>query len=108
MKQILCISRHAPYSGNLAREALDTVLAAAVFDQAIGLLFMDDGVYQLLQEQQNITLDKKNISIKHPIKTTGSHTVPVKLKEGVTASFKLEVVSEESHRTSKAEEKSAK
>ncbi|HEY7885436.1 MAG TPA: sulfurtransferase complex subunit TusC [Cellvibrionaceae bacterium] len=61
MKQILCISRQAPYAGNLAREALDAVLAAAIFDQTIGLLFMDDGVYQLLQGQNSEVLEQKNL-----------------------------------------------
>lgn len=53
MKSILCISRHSPRGSALAREALDAVLAAAVFDQRISVLWMDDGVYQLLRENEN-------------------------------------------------------
>ncbi len=49
MKSILCINRRSPYGSALAREALDAVLATAVFDQAISVLWMDDGIYQLLQ-----------------------------------------------------------
>lgn len=52
-------------------------------------------IIHLLQEQKNIVLEKKNIQIKHPIKTTGTHSVPVKLKEGVTATFNLVVSAEE-------------
>jgi large subunit ribosomal protein L9 len=59
-------------------------------------------IVQLLQEQKNIELDKKNIQLK-PIKTTGVHTIPVKLKEGVTASFHLKVMSEEGYRASQEE-----
>lgn len=46
MRDILCISRHSPQSGLLAKEALDTVLAGATFDQSISLLLMDEGVWQ--------------------------------------------------------------
>ncbi len=52
-------------------------------------------IVHLLQEQKNIVLEKKNVQIKHPIKTTGTHSIPVKLKEGVSATFNLEVTSEE-------------
>lgn len=60
-------------------------------------------IVHLLQEQHNITLDKKNIQLKHPIKTTGIHPIPVKLKEGITTSFNLKVMSEEGYRTSQEE-----
>lgn len=57
-------------------------------------------IAHLLQEQNHINLDKKNIQLKHPIKTTGVHSIPVKLNEGVTASFHLKVMSEEGYRAS--------
>jgi tRNA 2-thiouridine synthesizing protein C len=46
-KSLLIISRQAPWSGPNAREALDIVLAGGAFDLPIGLLFLDDGVFQL-------------------------------------------------------------
>ncbi len=60
-------------------------------------------IASLLEEQQQVSIDKKSIQLKHPIKTTGVHTIPVKLKEGVTASFHLKVMSEEGHRASMEE-----
>lgn len=60
-------------------------------------------VVHLLQEQKNILLEKRDIQLKHPIKATGVHPISVKLKEGVTASFNLNVMSEEEYRASKDE-----
>jgi large subunit ribosomal protein L9 len=57
-------------------------------------------IAHLLQEQHHIELDKKSIQLKHPIKTTGVHPISIKLKEGVTASLTLKVMSEEGYRQS--------
>lgn len=64
-------------------------------------------IVHLLQEQQKVELDKKSIQLKHAIKTTGVHTIPVKLKEGVTTSFNLKVMSEEGYRASQEEQSTA-
>lgn len=61
-KKILLVSRHAPYGSSTAREAIDIALAAAAYDQDIGILFMDDGVFQLLKNQQGQQVDQKNIA----------------------------------------------
>ncbi|MES2676478.1 MAG: sulfurtransferase complex subunit TusC [Pseudomonadota bacterium] len=61
-KKILFISRHAPYGTSLAKEALDAVLAASAYDQNLSLLFMDDGVFQLLSTQDPKDLDQKNFA----------------------------------------------
>ena len=60
-------------------------------------------IAHMLQEQKNISLDKKNIQLKHPIKATGVHPISVKLKEGVMTSFHLKVMSEEGCRASQEE-----
>lgn len=60
-------------------------------------------IANLLQEQQQVTIEKKSIQLKHAIKATGVHVIPVKLKEGVTASFNLKVMSEEGHRAATEE-----
>lgn len=64
-------------------------------------------IAHLLQEQQRMELDKKTIQLKHPIKTTGIHVIHVRLKEGVTASFNLKVMSEEGFKASKEEQPAA-
>lgn len=51
-------------------------------------------IVELLQIQFNIVLEKRFIALKHPIKETGIHTIVVKLKEGITASFTLKVIPE--------------
>lgn len=48
---VLLVTRRAPYGGTLARSALDTALAGAAFDRAPSLLFLGDGVLQLLPGQ---------------------------------------------------------
>ncbi|QXI57078.1 sulfurtransferase complex subunit TusC [Pseudomonas sp. OE 28.3] len=61
-KSLLVISRQAPWSGPSAREALDIVLAGGAFDLPIGLLFMDDGVFQLATHQDAKAVQQKDLS----------------------------------------------
>lgn len=61
-KKLLFISRHAPYGSSLAKDALDAILAASAYGQDIALLFMDDGVFQLLPTQQAEHIDQKSFS----------------------------------------------
>lgn len=51
-------------------------------------------IAELLAAQLSITLDKRAIQLKHPIKETGAHTIHVKLKEGVSATFSLTIEAE--------------
>jgi tRNA 2-thiouridine synthesizing protein C len=60
-KSLLIISRQAPWSGPGAREALDIALAGGAFDLPIGMLFLDDGVFQLTAVQQPTTLQQKDL-----------------------------------------------
>jgi len=53
-------------------------------------------IAQLFQER-GLPLDKKNIGITKPIKTTGLHKIPVKLKEGVELTMSLQVIPEGMH-----------
>jgi len=61
-KSLLIISRQAPWSGPGAREALDIVLAGGAFDLPIGLLFLDDGVFQLAPAQNAKAVQQKDLS----------------------------------------------
>ncbi len=58
----LIINRRAPYASNQAREGLDAALTAAVFEQSVSMLFLSDGVYQLLKEQQPAAIGQKTLS----------------------------------------------
>lgn len=61
-KSLLIISRQSPWSGTSAREALDIVLAGGAFDLPIGLLFLDDGVFQLSPEQKSAAVQQKDLT----------------------------------------------
>jgi len=60
-KKTLLILRRAPYGDGLTRAALDVALAAAAFEQDISVLFMDDGVWQLLPQQHANAIDSKSV-----------------------------------------------
>jgi tRNA 2-thiouridine synthesizing protein C len=51
-KSFLFVLRRSPYGGIRIREALDMILTAGAFEQAVRLLVLDDGVYQLQTGQR--------------------------------------------------------
>lgn len=59
-KRYLIICRRPPYGESYAREALDVALATAAFDQPVALLFLGDGVTQLLSAQDSATIGEKS------------------------------------------------
>jgi tRNA 2-thiouridine synthesizing protein B len=61
-KSLLIISRQAPWNGPSAREALDIALAGGAFDLPLGMLFLDDGVFQLAPAQQPTAVQQKNLA----------------------------------------------
>jgi tRNA 2-thiouridine synthesizing protein C len=58
-KRFLLVCRRPPYGAAFAREALDVALAAAAFEQRVALLFLGDGVLQLLPAQEAEALGQK-------------------------------------------------
>jgi tRNA 2-thiouridine synthesizing protein C len=60
-KIISVISRQAPYGSNRAQQSLDIALAAAVFEQSVNYIFIGDGVYQLLENQNATSIQSKTI-----------------------------------------------
>jgi len=66
-KKILFISRHAPYGSSLAKDALDAILAASAYDQQLSLLFMDDGIFQLLKNQTANEIAQKSFAAILPV-----------------------------------------
>ena len=61
-KSLLIISRQSPWSGPSAREALDIALAGGAFDLPLGMLFLDDGVLQLMPSQNASQLQQKDVT----------------------------------------------
>ncbi len=62
MKKFMFVNRKAPYGTIYALESLEVVLIAATFDQDVSLVFMDDGVYELVKGQQTKGIGIKNFS----------------------------------------------
>ena len=61
-KTFTFISRMAPYGSNRPQLRLDAALATAVFEQKVNYLFLDDGVFQLLKDQQGDAIKTKTLS----------------------------------------------
>ena len=61
-KKFLYVNRKAPHGSMYAQESLEVVLIAAAFEQDVTLAFIDDGVYQLLRNQDTSGIATKNFS----------------------------------------------
>ena len=61
-KKFLYINRKAPHGSIYALESLEVVLIGAAFEQDVSLAFVDDGVYQLLRNQDTGDIGTKNFS----------------------------------------------
>jgi len=62
IKKLLYVNRKAPHGSIYALEALEVVLIGAAFDQDVSLAFIDDGVYQLMLNQDTSGIGVKNFS----------------------------------------------
>jgi tRNA 2-thiouridine synthesizing protein C len=62
IKKFMFVNRRAPHGTVYALEALEVVLISAAFDQDISMVFLDDGVYELVKGQQTKAIDVKNFS----------------------------------------------
>ena len=61
-KRFLCVNRRAPHGTIYALESLEVVLAATAFEQRVTVLFLDDGVFQLIKNQKTDALGVKDFS----------------------------------------------
>jgi len=61
-KKVLFIMRQAPHGTALAQEAFDVLLMASSFAHKISILFLGDGVFGLLQNQDTTLLGIKNFA----------------------------------------------
>lgn len=62
VKKFMFVNRRAPHGTVYALEALEVVLISAAFDQDVSMVFLDDGVYELVKGQQTKAIDVKNFS----------------------------------------------
>jgi len=61
-KKFLYVNRKPPHGTIYALESLEVVLIGAAFEQDVTLAFIDDGVYQLLQNQDTGAIGTKNFA----------------------------------------------
>lgn len=62
IKKFMFVNRKAPYGTIYALESLEVVLITATFDQDVSLVFIDDGVFELVKGQQTKDIGIKNFS----------------------------------------------
>jgi tRNA 2-thiouridine synthesizing protein C len=60
--QILYVLSHTPYGSSAAHETLELVMAAAVFEQDVSLLFLGDGLLMLGGDHQPNLTNQKSIT----------------------------------------------
>lgn len=73
VKKFMYLNRKAPYGTIYAWESLEVVLIGAAFDQEVRLMFVDDGVYQLVKGQDTAGIGMKNFSPTY--RTLGDYEV---------------------------------
>jgi tRNA 2-thiouridine synthesizing protein C len=73
VKKLMYLNRKAPYGTIYAWESLEVVLIGAAFDQDVSLVFLDDGVFQLVKGQDTSGIGMKNFSPTY--RTLGDYEV---------------------------------
>jgi tRNA 2-thiouridine synthesizing protein C len=61
-KSVLFVFMSSPQHGTCARDGIDALLAYAAFEQPAGVLFMDEGVWQLLPAQMPELAGRKSVA----------------------------------------------
>lgn len=61
MTRTLFIQHRAPYGSESPQEQVDAQLVAATFGIAVSVLFQDDGVWQLLSQQDGKSLGRRSL-----------------------------------------------
>ena len=67
VKKFMYVNRKSPYGTIYALESLEVVLISAAFDQDVSLTFTDDGVYQLMKNQNTDGIGMKNFSSTYKV-----------------------------------------
>lgn len=81
MKRFLFIMRTAPHCGIQVAEMLDIILTTAAFDQQVSLLLLDDGVFQIKENQNPARLQMKDsASIYKALEIYDVHDIYVEIE----------------------------
>ena len=62
IKKFMYVNRKAPYGSIYALESLEVVLIGAAFEQDVSVVFMDDGVFEIVKGQDTAGIEMKNFS----------------------------------------------
>jgi tRNA 2-thiouridine synthesizing protein C len=62
-KSFLFIFKQAPHLNLNAKEGMDFAFSCAAFEQQVDALFVEDGVYQLVKNQDTNEAERKNHSL---------------------------------------------
>ena len=61
-KKMAIINRQSPYSSSYCYESFDFLSMACAYDKKVDIIFIDDGIYQIIKNQQPKKIVAKNIS----------------------------------------------
>lgn len=64
-KKTLFINSRSPYGSSYGQEAQEMLLAASAFNHTISIIFMDDGVLQLKNQQNPEEIKLKNYTLAY-------------------------------------------
>lgn len=67
MNSVIVLLRKAPYGSVYTAEAFRTIMGIAVFEMDICVVFMDDGVYAIVKNQNPEKLDMKPLGEGFPM-----------------------------------------
>lgn len=62
VKKFMYVNRKAPYGTIYALESLEVVLIGAAFEQDVSVVFIDDGVFEIVKGQDTAGIEMKNFS----------------------------------------------
>lgn len=81
MKKFLFVLAQAPHSGHAVQETLDVILLTAAFDQAVSLLLLDDGVFQIKSGQKPHSIGYKDtLSVFKALEIYDIHDIYVEVE----------------------------
>ncbi len=86
---------HRKESEELAAKLQDEILEQIVKVDNEGHMYGSVSVHdiiELLKLKTGIVLEKRYVLLQHPIKETGAHEIPLRLKEGITCSIHMKVI----------------
>lgn len=61
-KKFMFVNRRAPHGTIYALEALEVMLIGAAFEQKVSVVFLDDGIFQLVAGQDTHAVQMKNFA----------------------------------------------